>query len=95
MTAVPGRYDPSSEFYSPETESISRSTAEVETNPDDGFDVYLHGNAALALNKLVTTKKQVKVCISSTKGTGIELLIIAFHQTLPLFSISPHFLKLQ
>lgn len=71
MTAVPGKYESTSNQSSSD---IQESTSGAEPDLDDDFDIYLHGNAALALNKLVATKNQVKVCISATKGAVLHPL---------------------
>lgn len=62
-------------FSLPMTAVAEKYVPTVAHLPDDGhnehckeFDVYLHGNGAMLLNKLVTERGSVKVCITSTKG---------------------------
>lgn len=69
MTAVAGQYDPSRPL--PEDDGDEAEYTERQEDCDDRpFDVYLHGNTAMLLSKIVKGKASVKVAISSTKSMG-------------------------
>ncbi|KAH8597979.1 hypothetical protein B0O99DRAFT_617334 [Bisporella sp. PMI_857] len=72
MTACAGQYDPSNPL--PEDDGDEEQyRREQELFNEKPFDVYLHGNSAMLLNKMTKANGSIKVVISSTKVSGIVL----------------------
>lgn len=74
MTAVAEKYIPI-DARLPDDGGNEKHCKECHEPTSKEFDVYLHGNGAMLLNKLVTERGSVRVCITSTKGYYIYTLL--------------------
>lgn len=67
MTAVAGNYDPHEPICEDDGDE-EQYVREQESFGEGPFDVYLHGNSAMMLNRMKKQGGNMKVVISSTKG---------------------------
>lgn len=67
MTAVAGNYDPHKPLCEDDGDE-EQYVREQESFGEGPFDVYLHGNSAMMLNRMTKQGGNMKVVISSTKG---------------------------
>ncbi|KAF7909186.1 uncharacterized protein EAE98_012265 [Botrytis deweyae] len=72
MTAVAGNYDPHKPICEDDG-TEEQYVQEQESFGEGPFDVYLHGNSAMMLNRMTKQGGNMKVVISSTKVDGLIL----------------------
>ncbi|TGO89932.1 hypothetical protein BPOR_0086g00020 [Botrytis porri] len=72
MTAVAGNYDPQNPICEDDG-TEEQYVKEQESFGNAPFDIYLHGNSAMMLNRMTIEGGNVKVVISSTKVDGLVL----------------------